>query len=154
MTNINLNKSIIVITVIAISIVGFTAGFMVQKNFTEKATPTGETETKVDLPLDLLKNPLITRLYANTQGTVLAKDQDSITLQKDDSTISLKIKEGSGITTFTDLATNNTTSFENIKVGDYLMGGVSVTTRNITVGVPPIAEIGEIVAHHFDVIKK
>ena len=72
-----------------------------------------------------IANPIVEGLSGNTEGFIIAKTNDMITLKKGNSQIEIYIEEGRGLTTFFD-KDKKKMIFDEIRIGDYLTGGISI----------------------------
>lgn len=128
--------------VLLIAAIGFAAGFMVEYQLLPKEAP---------LPSALLENPVIDELYADAEGIVIAKNEDSITLDKSGRQIIMYMEEGAGITLFSWQSNHSLRmDFSEVKIGDSLKGGVSIVVLpESTRGLSKSRNIGDMIANRF-----
>lgn len=129
------------------AIIGLILGFVVNHQFLQ---PTVKPKT-LPLPGDFLSSSILSSLYANADGKVIAKTNDSFTIKKGPDTLVLSIKETVGITTFMEKTPQGfkNIKFQDVKVGDEVKGGISITLQS-----SPTRRSDEIIAHSFIVTHK
>ncbi|MBI2523455.1 hypothetical protein HYW19_03625 [Candidatus Woesearchaeota archaeon] len=135
----NIKRSLLIAIIV---VIGLAVGFIIERQISEKNP----------LPLEFLANPIVDKLYANAEGTVVAKTEDSMTLEKNGRQITMFIEERVGLTTFF-LEQNQSIqiSFNEVNVGDNLVGGVSIVlSPQGAIGLPN-RNIGDVIAHRFSV---
>lgn len=145
----NMSKKIIfifIIVVIAV-IIGI---FLKNKKPVNNRTDLVEKQLPVkNLPAELVKNSVIDNLFANTEGYVSEKHEDYFVLKKNNNSIKLYVEEEMNVTNFYrgDAFENNHILYDDIKIGDYLSGGVSIVPNAFSAKEFVNRHTGDIIAH-------
>ena len=121
-----------------LALIGFISGFLINRQL-----PKASQQTQIPLPPEFIVSPLIDTFYANVEGKVMDKGKDYMVLQKDNNNIQILIEESIGRTTFAKQSGKTLTEihFNDVKIGDYLKGGISIDVKGV-----------KIVGHRFTVI--
>lgn len=144
-TNKAMNQKYSYLTLIILILIGFISGFLIDR-WIPKVSP----KMQIPLPSEFLVSPLIDSFYANVEGIVVEKKKDSMVLEKDNQRIKIFIAEDMGLTTFT--KKNNKINYSDIKIGDNLKGGMSITVKLTPANISTQRKAGDIVGHRFTVI--
>lgn len=149
-----MKRFILVFLIILSAIAGFLVGFYLNNKYYDQAK---QTKNSLPIPASFIVSPSLASLSADTEGKVINKTDDSLTIEKDGSKITLLIEEISGLTRFTTKTNQGIQAikFKDISIGDYIKGGLSVITKDsAAVGMSRPRKVGDIIAHAFMVIKK
>lgn len=105
--------------------------FQPQKQVSQSSTPsvnlTGKTlsESSSPIALDILKNPLVYEWWGSVEGTLVAKDNQSITLEKDGKRITIALDltaNATGTTFFLQSSTKLGPKAKDIKIEEIPLG--------------------------------
>lgn len=143
-----MGKFRILLIFILVTIAGLISGYLLERKIVPPLSP----NPSLPLPVTFLANPVLDNVYANAEGTVIAKTEDSFIIEKDNQQITLFIEEKTGLTTFAKQTSSGqqSISFNEVQVGDYIRGGVSIViTTDRTVGLAKKRNVGDILAHRF-----
>lgn len=140
-------RRLILINVIAV-LTGLLAGYLINSQVAKPATVSPES---IPLPANFLSSQVVTDLYANAEGVVIAKTEDSLTIKKGSDTLILSVKESMGLTTFFEKTPQGIKpiKFQDIKAGDNIKGGISIVLQST-----PTRKKDEIIAHALTVTHK
>lgn len=132
---------IIIFTLVAL-IIGVNAGIVIGKVFfennksseaTTQSIPTADQHT-LDDPTTILQNKVFTEWLGSVEGTLIEKNTDSLVIEKDGEKLKIYLQDN--LTKFMKRAPGaNTPEFlqlEEIPVGTYLRGGVTISRNTLT----------------------
>lgn len=138
---------------ILVTIAGLISGYLLERRIVPPLSP----NPSLPLPTTFLVNPVLDNVYANAEGSVIAKTEDSFVIEKDNQQITLFVEDKTGLTTFSKQTSSKQQSinFNEVQVGDYVRGGVSIViTADRAVGLAKKRNVGDILAHRFMVETK
>ena len=143
-----------------LTVSGFWLGFWFEGrvlNSGKQPIPILSSKENLPLPEELITNPTVDKLMANTEGKVVEKKVSDFTLEKDGIKLKIYLEDERGITRFRFETPQGfeDIGYEDIKVGDYLQGGISVFTSQSSARIlSPKRNVGEVIAHTFNVTRE
>lgn len=145
-------KKIIIYCIV--SVVLFGCSYLLGQIFAPSKSSSSMQQTKIVrevLPKKILKDYSLQKMNANMTGTVTEVSKDNVTIQTPNGTTFKGYNEPQGITTVVD-NTGKTLKFGDIKVGDNLVGGISiVVAEEAMVGSTGNRKAGDVVLHYVQV---
>lgn len=117
--------------------VGVLAGVFIERMFQNKKTAATNSGAQTGIVLDptnILTSPIFTEWLGSVEGKLVAKDNESFTLEKDGSSLKIYIQQS--LTAFLGEATASgmlpKIPLADIPVGTYLRGGVTISRGTLT----------------------
>ncbi len=114
------------------------------------------TKQEVPLKVELLTNPLLTKIYANVEGKVIKKDINSFVLKTDRQELIIYVEEEINLSSFDKQEGKKVekSDFNNLQPGDNVRGGINIVTdKTQTQGLKNKYQVGDIIAHNFTIIR-
>lgn len=126
-----MKKNLFLFLLTIFCLVGGSLGFTLERYLDVELTK----RKFIPLPAELLTNPLTQSLAANVEGRVINKGENYLILSKnpkDKQGLIIYVEEASGLTAFTEQRNTTVRSLRlaDIKMGDYLVGGVNILLKD------------------------
>lgn len=128
-----MSKGITLPFAVVIAVIGAGVGY-----YAGNVAPFEEKVATQELPLitELLTNPVYYEWWASAEGTVVAKTDDTLTLEKDGRQAVVKVNTEGDVSRFYRQGALDTlpvqVSYEEVQVGDTLRGGVNLARKGTT----------------------